>query len=116
MNNVAKFRDLKNLRQGDLAAMVGVSQPHISRIENGDEGPPLALFREIANALGVTLADLFADDRSESELALLEIFRQLPDARKQGWIDMARAVLSEPGQADTKKVDTDLRPSDAKAG
>ncbi|MFD2843535.1 helix-turn-helix transcriptional regulator [Paracoccus cavernae] len=39
MNNIARIRKARGLRQGDLAEMVGISQPHISRIEGGDEGP-----------------------------------------------------------------------------
>lgn len=75
--------------------MVGVRQPHISRIENGDEGPPLSLFRSIAEALGVSLADLFADDRTTAETLLLDVFRRQSPDRQKGWLDMAKLALSE---------------------
>ena len=96
MSNIEQIRKSRGLNQTELGELVGITQPHISRIENGDEGPPLSLFRQIAEALGVTLADLFADDRSPAERALLESFRTLPPDRQKGWLDLARAVLSEP--------------------
>lgn len=95
MNNIARIRKARGLRQNDLAEMVGVTQPHISRIEKGDEGPPLALFRQIADALNVPLPALFSDARTEAEQAIIDAFQRLPDARRQGWLEMARLVQSE---------------------
>lgn len=103
MNNIARIRKARGLRQNDLAEMVGVKQPHISRIEAGDEGPPLALFRLIADALDVPLAALFSDARSNAEQALVDAFRKLAPGRREGWLDMARIVQAEAqagGQAD----------------
>ena len=95
MNNVERLRALRGLNQTQLAEMVGVKQPHISRIERGDEGPPLKLFRAIAEALGVSLADLFADERSAAERDLLDAFSLLPPARQMGWLEMARLTQAE---------------------
>lgn len=95
MNNVERYRLMRGLTQVQLAEMVGKKQPHISRIERGDEGPPLSLFREIAEALSVPLADLFADERSAAERDLLDAFASLPPARQQGWLEMARLAKAE---------------------
>lgn len=95
MNNIARLRKARGLRQNDLADMIGVSQPHISRMEKGDEGPPLALFRAVADALQVPLGALFSDDRSEAEQALIGAFRCLSEARKEGWMEMVRLIQSE---------------------
>lgn len=95
MSNIARIRSIRDLSQAELGEMVGVKQPHISRIERGDEGPPLALFRSIADALGVTLCDLFADERTSAETLLLDVFRKLPPDRQKGWLDMANLALSE---------------------
>ena len=100
MNNIARIRKARGLRQNDLAEMVGVSQPHISRMEKGDEGPPLALFRAVAEALEVPLSALFADSRDEAEQALIDAFRQLPEARQLGWLEMAKLIESEQQVAD----------------
>lgn len=95
MNNIARIRKARGLRQNDLADMVGVKQPHISRIEAGDEGPPLSLFRLIADALDVPLAALFSDARSDAEQALVDAFRKLTPGRREGWLDMARIAQAE---------------------
>ena len=94
MTNIAHYRKLRGLSQSELAELVGVRQPHISRIEGGDEGPPLKLFRDIADALEVSLADLFAEDLSRAEIDLLQGFRSLPAHLQKGWIEMAKAAAS----------------------
>ena len=65
----AKIRKAKGLSQSELAERVGVEQPKISRFERGSDGITLGLVREIARALEVSLSDLFAEDRSETEQA-----------------------------------------------
>lgn len=91
-NNIAELRKRAGLNQHDLAEMIGVSQPHISRIERGDAGIRIFQFAEIAKALNVEIAALFSDDRSRSEQELVDAFRALPEDRRQGWLDMARLV------------------------
>ena len=95
MNNIAKIRRARGFSQEQLAVKVGLRQPHISRIEKGDEGVSLRVLNQIAEALEVSVADLFLPDRSELETALLNAFRQLPQDRQQGWIDMARMLLQD---------------------
>ena len=99
MTNIERIRKIRGLTQGDLAEMVGVKQPHISRIEKGDDGPPLRLFAAIADALHVSLSDLFADDRSDLETILVAAFRRLSPDRQQGWVDLAQDAAG-PVQSD----------------
>ena len=49
----------KNLSQGDLAKLVGVSRQTINMIENNDYNPSLALCLNICKVLDKTLNDLF---------------------------------------------------------
>ena len=85
----AQLRKAKGLTQDDLASMIGVEQPTISRFERGEDGITLRLIKDIAGALNVSVADLFAEDRSEQEQRLLSAFRSLPAERQQGWLDLA---------------------------
>ena len=96
MNNVSNLRNARELSQAALADMAEVKQPHISRLENGDDGVTLGVIRRVADALGVPVWELFADQRTEAEQMLLDVFRRLPRERQAGWIDMARAVLDQP--------------------
>jgi len=83
MTNVAYYRKLRRLSQEQLAEKVGVKQPHISRIEKGDDGPPLRLFKDIAMALGVSLSDLFSDEMTAAEVMILEAYRSGSDEARR---------------------------------
>ena len=90
--NVARLRKLKGWSQTDLADIVGVEQPTISRIERGTDAVTLRLARQVAEALDVPLYQIFLDDTSDAELILLKTYRSLSDDRKKGWQDMALAA------------------------
>lgn len=79
-----------------LAEAAGLEQSTISKIERGWDGATLRSLNYIAQALEVPLYQLFIDDQESAELRLLEVFRSLPDGRKQGWLDMAQSVLDHP--------------------
>lgn len=89
-----EIRKAKGLTQVELAHMAGVEQATVSRFEKGNEGVTLGVVKKIAAALDVPMADLFANDRSDHEQALIEAFRRLPDERQLGWVDMARSLVN----------------------
>lgn len=72
--------------------MTGLAQPYISQVEKDDDGITLRSLRIIAQALDVPLYRLFVDDTTAAEMALLEVYRSLPEDRKQGWRDMAMII------------------------
>jgi transcriptional regulator with XRE-family HTH domain len=94
--HIATLRRLRGLTQTDIADMTGLTQPTISRAEKGEDGITLGTLRLIATALGVSLADLVADDRTKVETELLSAFRRLSADRQRGWLDLARSVISDP--------------------
>ncbi|WWT39574.1 XRE family transcriptional regulator [Microcystis phage Mae-JY02] len=96
MNNVANIRNTRNLNQSQLAELAGVAQPHISRLENDNEGVTLGVIFRVAEALNVPVWELFAEPRTATERLLLDVFRKLPPDRQAGWIDLAQAVLDQP--------------------
>lgn len=96
MTNIAYYRKLRGLSQEDLAQKVGVKQPHISRIENGDDGPPLRLFMDIADALDVSLADLFSEQMSKAALMVVDAFRSGSDETRRLMSAMAKEVEHRP--------------------
>ncbi len=59
-NRIREFRKKKELRQTDLARMVGIFQSELSEIERGIRKPSVYLAKKIAKALGVSLDDLFS--------------------------------------------------------
>lgn len=71
---IADIRKSRGLTQVQLAEKVGISQAHISRLENGDDSVSLKLLAELAQALGVRPSDLLMD-RSAKEQILIEAYR-----------------------------------------
>ncbi len=95
----AAIRKAKGLTQAELAEMVGTEQPTISRFEKGSDAVTLRLIRQVADALDVTVADLFNEDRTQAEQTLIEAFRSLSAERQQGWLDLARTFHQDQPQA-----------------
>lgn len=52
----------KDMTQGALAELVGVSRQTINMIEKGEYNPTIKLCRAICRALGKTLDDLFWEE------------------------------------------------------
>jgi ribosome-binding protein aMBF1 (putative translation factor) len=57
---IQKLRELKGISQQDLAAKCNFEKSNMSRLEAGRVNPTLSTLGKVANALDVTLAELFA--------------------------------------------------------
>lgn len=68
MNNVKKYRKLRNISQDKLAEMVGLKgRGYLAQCETGARRLSLGLAHRIANALGVDVYDLLGDDLLKTE-------------------------------------------------
>lgn len=56
ISSILKARTERGLTQKDIAALTGIAQADISRIENGECNPTLATMQRIAMALGCTIS------------------------------------------------------------
>ena len=65
---IKKIRKAKNLSQKEVTAAINMGAAQFSRIENGKTDPSISTLEKIAQALGVTLAELFADDGQPTEV------------------------------------------------
>jgi len=54
-----EYRAKKNIKQGELAEMVGVRRETIIRLEKGQYNPSLKLALDVAKALDTTVEELF---------------------------------------------------------
>lgn len=59
--NIRKFREIKKLRQEDLAEKTDLTTKYIGMIERGEKIPSLETFINILNSLGVS-ADMVLSD------------------------------------------------------
>ena len=57
-------RDLRGLKQEDLAQIVGLSRASVANIEGGRQAVPIHMLAEIAEALGTTCAELLRSAES----------------------------------------------------
>lgn len=64
---VRELRLARNLSQEGLAFKAGMHRTYLGSIERGERNPSLKNIAGIANALNVTLAQLFSFDYAESE-------------------------------------------------
>ncbi len=57
--NLKEYRENKNMKQSELAELVGVRRETIVHLENGKYNPSLKLAMDIAKIFGVTVETLF---------------------------------------------------------
>ena len=57
--HIQKLRELKGISQQDLAAKCNFEKSNMSRLEAGGVNPTLSTLEKVANALEITLAELF---------------------------------------------------------
>lgn len=56
---IKKYRQMRNMNQAELAALVGVRRETIGHLEKGQYNPSLKLAMDIAGVFGVKVEDLF---------------------------------------------------------
>lgn len=83
-----KIRKAKKISVYKLAQESGISQGHISDLENGRNQPTIDTLKRILLPLGVTLSDFFLEDGEVSvlndrEKELVTNFRTLPDDKAE---------------------------------
>lgn len=64
-NRLRELRKRQGLRLNAVAEMVGCSESMLSKIENNKGNPSLNLLHRIAEALGVSISNLFAEEEDE---------------------------------------------------
>ncbi|MBR6395192.1 MAG: helix-turn-helix transcriptional regulator [Ruminococcus sp.] len=55
-----EYRAISNMKQGELAELVGVRRETIIRLEKGQYVPSLKLAMDIASVFGTTVEELFS--------------------------------------------------------
>lgn len=65
-NRIEEIRRAHNIRQEDLAKLLGVSRQTISSLENGRYDPSIHLAFRIARHFGMTIEEVFIFDEEEN--------------------------------------------------
>lgn len=98
---IREHRRQRHLTQADLARQIGISQPDLSRIENGEYRVPLDLLFRILRTFEMNLGEFFGELNHQSltkaEGQLLNFFRKLSHEAQQEVLDFAAFKLSREG-------------------
>jgi transcriptional regulator with XRE-family HTH domain len=99
---LASLRERRGMSQGELAALVGITQSTLSRIERGQGQPDAFTMRKLSEALGVSVGDLTAwVDRAleRSRQATLGAIGDTPRGADKPWWQSALRVAGSAGLA-----------------
>lgn len=101
---LATIRKERGLTLRDLASMIGKDPATVQRAEVGHSSAKLETYIDCAEALGLTLADIFVEpDRLAAERALVKAYRSLPKDRQRGWDDLVASVLAQRLESDPEE-------------
>lgn len=70
--NIRRYRQIRGMRQEDLAEKCDCSNSHIGQIENARGIPSLDMIVRIANALSVTVDQLLWENYAEPQMVYLK--------------------------------------------
>ncbi len=66
-NRIEEIRNVKGIRQDDLAKQLGVSRQTISSLENGRYNPSILLAHKIAKFFEMTIEEVFIFEDIQEE-------------------------------------------------
>lgn len=95
--NIRKYRNIKHMRQEDLAEKTGLSTNYIGMIERGEKLPALDTFIEITNALDVSsdmlLREVINRDSELDSMPIAEKINALPQESRKIVYSVLEALL-----------------------
>lgn len=91
------IRENKKISIYQISQETGISQGHISDLENGRNQPTIETLRKILVPLGITLAEFFNENKdisylNERETKLLAQFRNMPDDKAELFLQLGKAL------------------------
>jgi len=92
--NIAKFRNINNLKAKQLADMAEIDQSYLSQIENGKRSPSLDVLQKIAKALHVTVSELLGEVPEQftaDQRKLINYVKELDSEQIYSTIQMIKA-------------------------
>lgn len=98
--NLRRIRELRGLKQADLADMIGKDKSTVSRAEAMHPTAKLETYQLCAVALGITLADIFCDDITPVKRELLDMIDRLPEDKLATVSDLLKMAVGDGRAAD----------------
>ena len=93
---IKALREAKKISIYRLSQDSGISQGHISDLENGINQPTIETLKRILAPLGCSLSEFFNEGEvsvlSEKEKELVASFRTMPDAKAELFLELGRIL------------------------
>lgn len=93
--NLTRLRKARGLSLDALGEMIGKDASTVQRAEKMHQSAKLETYKLCAEALDVTLADIFSDELSPVERALVKAFRNTPEERRGIWGELAKLAKAD---------------------
>ena len=92
-NNLKYYRTMRHMTQEELAEKAGVSISFCANVERGAKGVSMFVLRDFADALNITVNQLFYDHTADQRLDnIMVLLRNQPDP----FLDWLEKVLGIP--------------------
>ncbi len=92
--NLRMLRKLKGLTLEALAEKSGFTKGYLSKVENSDKAPPVSTLINIARAIGVSLSEVFGEDREQTSFCLVAKDERIQMARNGSSFGYAYETLA----------------------
>ena len=107
--NIKRIREARKMSQKEVVVAIDMGAAQYSRIESGKTEPSISTLERIAKALGVKIADLFANeedlaDMSAQDATIMEkvkLMESLSDEEKQTIFTILDAFVGKKKLKDT---------------
>jgi transcriptional regulator with XRE-family HTH domain len=105
---IKHFRTVKNLSQKELATSIGMDQAQYSRMESGKVEPTVSSLEKIADALDVSVAELFSEEQltninsyDKNVVERLRLLDELEDVEKTSIFNIIDMAITKKRLTDT---------------
>lgn len=95
--NTVSLRKKLGMKQEELCERMGISQPQLSRIENGKSKIGLGMLERLAEALQTTPIELIQnpDMQNRSLAEKIEAIQKLPKKKRQSLMEIIDTMLQQ---------------------
>ena len=94
---IKALREAKKISIYRLSQDSGISQGHISDLENGINQPTIETLKRLLAPLGCSLSEFFNEGEvsvlSEREKALVASFRTMPDEKAELFLELGKILI-----------------------